>query len=134
MKVLLATLLALTPTVVMAEQTDYRPGGMSEETCFKYEYREEYVPGTSEKPGYVKSYSDKIEVPCRRRNTTTFMPPPPVESVGPVDENSCIEGTILGGLAGGALGGVLATEENWIWSIPTGIIGGAMTGCQIDGG
>ena len=63
MKVLLATLLALTPTVVMAEQTDYRPGGMSEETCFKYEYREEYVPGTSEKPGYVKSYSDKIEVP-----------------------------------------------------------------------
>ena len=134
MKVLLATLLALTPTVVMAEQTDYRPGGMSEETCFKYEYREEYVPGTSENPGYVKSYSDKIEVPCRRRNTTTFMPPPPVESVGPVDENSCIEGTILGGLAGGALGGVLATEENWIWSIPTGIIGGAMTGCQIDGG
>ena len=134
MKVFLATLLALTPTVVMAEQTDYRPGGMSEETCFKYEYREEYVPGTSENPGYVKSYSDKIEVPCRRRNTTTFMPPPPVESVGPVDENSCIEGTILGGLAGGALGGVLATEENWIWSIPTGIIGGAMTGCQIDGG
>ena len=54
MKVLLATLLALTPTVVMAEQTDYRPGGMSEETCFKYEYREEYVPGTSENPGYVK--------------------------------------------------------------------------------
>ena len=134
MKVLLATLLALTPTAALAQQTDYRPGGMSEETCFKYEYREEYVPGTSENPGYVKSYSDKIEVPCRRRNTTTFMPPPPVESVGPVDENSCIEGTILGGLAGGALGGVLATEENWIWSIPTGIIGGAMTGCQIDGG
>ena len=134
MKIALITLLALTPTAVLAEQTEYRPGGMSEETCFKYEYREEYVPGTSETPGYVKSYSDKIEVPCNRRNRPEFMPPPPVESVGPVDENSCIEGTILGGLAGGALGGVLATEENWIWSIPTGIIGGAMTGCQIDGG
>ena len=134
MKIALITLLALTPTAVLAEQTEYRPGGMSEETCFKYEYREEYVPGTSEPPGYVKSYSDKIEVPCNRRNRPEFMPPPPVESVGPVDENSCIEGTILGGLAGGALGGVLATEENWIWSIPTGIIGGAMTGCQIDGG
>ena len=134
MKIALITLLALTPTAALAEQTEYRPGGMSEETCFKYEYREEYVPGTSETPGYVKSYKDKIEVPCNRRNRPEFMPPPPVESVGPVDENSCIEGTILGGLAGGALGGVLATDENWIWSIPTGIIGGAMTGCQIDGG
>ncbi len=134
MKIALITLLALTPTAALAEQTDYRPGGMSEEICFKYEYREEYVPGTRNNPGYVKSYRDKIEVPCNRRNRPEFMPPPPVESVGPVDDNSCIEGTILGGLAGGALGGVLATEENWIWSIPTGIIGGAMTGCQIDGG
>ena len=133
--ILFGSLFVLGSTIpVLAEQTDYRPGGMSEEQCFKYEYREEYVPGTRNNPGYVKSYKDKIEVPCNRRNRPEFMPPPPVESVGPVDENSCIEGTILGGLAGGALGGVLATEENWIWSIPTGIIGGAMTGCQIDGG
>ena len=132
MKVLLATLLALTPTLVMAEQTDYRPGGMSEEECFKYEYREEYVPGTRNNPGYVKSYRDKIKVPCRH----TYRPPIEQRTgdVSIPDENSCIEGTIIGGLAGGALGGVLSTEENWIWSIPTGIIGGAMTGCQIDGG
>ena len=142
MKLVLATLLALTPTAVLAEQTDYRPGGMSEESCFKYEYREEYVPGTSENPGYVKSYKDKVEVPCRRpRRHGRHGPHRPrghhghvEQSTGPVDDNSCIEGTILGGLAGGALGGVLATEENWIWSIPTGIIGGAMTGCQVDGG
>jgi len=133
MKIALITLLSLTPTAALAEQTEYRPGGMSEETCFKYEYREEYVPGTSETPGYVKSYSDKIEVPCRRRNTTTFMPPQE-QSVGPVDDNSCVEGSIIGGIIGGGLGGVLATKDNWIWSIPTGVVGGAMTGCQIDGG
>ena len=132
MKLVLATLLALTPTAVLAEQTDYRPGGMSEESCFKYEYREEYVPGTRKNPGYVKSYRDKVEVPCRRG---THRPRGHIEqSTGPVDDNSCIEGSIIGGIIGGGLGGVLATEENWIWSIPAGVIGGAMTGCQIDGG
>jgi len=135
MKIALVALMALTPTAVLAEQTDYRPGGMSEESCFKYEYREEYVPGTRKNPGYVKSYRDKVEVPCRRGPHRPRGHHGHVEqSTGPVDDNSCIEGTILGGLAGGALGGVLATEENWIWSIPAGVIGGAMTGCQIDGG
>ena len=54
--------------------------------------------------------------------------------MGNVDNNSCIEGTISGGLLGGAAGGVLAKKENWIWSIPTGIVSGAMIGCQVDGG
>jgi uncharacterized protein YcfJ len=108
---------------------------MSEESCFKYEYREEYVPGTRKNPGYVKSYRDKVEVPCRRGTHRPRGHHGHIEqSTGPVDDNSCVEGSILGGLAGGALGGVLATEENWIWSIPAGVIGGAMTGCQIDGG
>ena len=49
-------------------------------------------------------------------------------------DNSCIEGSIIGGIAAGALGGVLSTQENWIWSIPVGVIGGALLGCQIDGG
>ncbi len=134
--ILFASMFVLGSTIpVVAEQTDYRPGGMSEESCFKYEYREEYVPGTSENPGYVKSYRDKVEVPCRRGPYRPSGHHGHIEqSTGPVDDNSCVEGSILGGLAGGALGGVLATEENWIWSIPAGVIGGAMTGCQIDGG
>ena len=133
MKIALITLLALTPTAALAEQTEYRPGGMSEETCFKYEYREEYVPGTSETPGYVKSYGDKIEGPCRRRNTTTFMPPQE-QSVGPVDDNSCVEGSIIGGLLGGGAGAAASREDGRFWAIPLGIVGGAMVGCQIDGG
>ena len=53
---------------------------------------------------------------------------------GHVDDNSCIEGTVAGGLLGGALGGVLSKKENWIWAIPTGMVAGSMVGCQVDGG
>ena len=35
-------------------------GYASENKCFRYEYREEYVPGNSQSPGYVKSYNEKI--------------------------------------------------------------------------
>ena len=132
--ILFGSLFVLGSTIpVLAEQTDYRPGGMSEEQCFKYEYREEYVPGTRNNPGYVKSYKDKVEVPCHResRPRPEFMPS---ETSSNVDDNSCVEGSIIGGITGGALGGVLSTKDNWIWSIPAGVIGGSMVGCQVDGG
>ena len=103
--------------------------------CFEEVYREEYIPGTVNSPGRVRTYVDSVEVPCypapRARET---YPEPPIRNTTRIDDNSCVEGSILGGIAGGALGGTLSTQENWIWSIPTGIIGGAMVGCQIDGG
>jgi hypothetical protein len=34
------------------------------------EYREEYVPGTENSPGYVRSWADTIEYPCSRTNIT----------------------------------------------------------------
>ena len=51
------------------------------------------------------------------------------------DDNSCLEGALAGGVLGGALGGgALAKKDNWIWSIPAGSVGGALFGCQVDGG
>ena len=50
------------------------------------------------------------------------------------DDNSCLEGTLAGGVLGGALGGALAKKDNWILSIPAGAVGGALVGCQVDGG
>ena len=50
------------------------------------------------------------------------------------DENSCLEGTLAGGVLGGTLGGALAKKNNWNWSIPAGAVGGALVGCQVDGG
>ena len=108
-----------------------RPGYAEEEKCYRKEYREEYVPGTSKNPGYVKKYHKRVQVPCER---PTFMPQTTPHSfpryedshpnMGRVDDNSCVEGTVAGGLLGGALGGVLSKKDNWIWAIPSGMVAG----------
>ena len=100
--------------------------------CFKNVYREEYVPGNATSTGYVRTWSETKEVPCRKPPMTALPAPTPAPT--PSDTNSCVEGSILGGLLGGAAGGVLSTKDNWIWAIPTGIVGGSLAGCQIDGG
>ena len=38
----------------------YQPGYSSSSTCTRQEYREEYVPGTANRPGYVNSWHDTI--------------------------------------------------------------------------
>ena len=58
MKIALATIIALsacTPAVAGARES--QAGWSEQRTCFKTEYREEYVPGTEDNPGYVKSLS-----------------------------------------------------------------------------
>ena len=65
---------------------------------------------------------------------TTTDARPVVVKPGKEDNNSCLEGTLTGGVLGGALGGALAKKDNWIWSIPAGAVGGALVGCQVDGG
>ena len=112
-------------------------------------YHEEYCYKNVEKytPGYYNEYGTyfrgkvrvrRERVPCDRYRGPEPSPhiryEEPHPNVGRVDENSCKEGTVAGGLLGGALGGVLSKKENWIWAIPTGIVGGAMVGCQVDGG
>ena len=80
----------------------------------------------------VRTWNETKEVPCRKPPMTAIPRTEPAPA--PQDNNSCLEGSILGGISGGAAGGVLSTQENWIWSIPLGIVGGSMIGCQIDGG
>ena len=102
------------------------------EQCFKTVYHEEYVPGTSTSRGYVRSWTEKVETDCRPSQTEALAPQP--TRTQSYDTNSCIEGSLIGGILGGAAGGVLSTQDNWIWSIPTGVVGGALVGCQVDGG
>jgi len=116
-----------------------RGGYAEEEKCYRREYREEYVPGTSKNPGYVRSYKKKVQVPCeqpsfipRKQRHHHYEDSHP--NVGRVDDNSCIEGSVLGGIAGGGLGAALSRGDGRLWAIPLGIVGGAMAGCQVDGG
>ena len=135
-----AALLVVIPS--LPAQAGYsHAGGVKERTCYKEVYRETYQPGTSQRRGYVRAWTESKKVPCNggnsRRNTNRVRgrdrnrPNPARRNV---DDNSCIEGALLGGIGGGALGGTLATQENWIWSVPLGIIGGTLVGCEIDGG
>ena len=54
--------------------SDSQAGYSSERKCFKTEYREEYVPGTEDSPGYVKSWKDTVEVTCEDSNVGWHRP------------------------------------------------------------
>ncbi len=113
----------------------YSQRGYSEQ-CFKEVYREEYIPGTRNRPGRVRRWTENVEVPCRRPEPRRYHEPryEPARPQSNVDDNSCIEGSILGGLAGGAAGAALSRDEGMIIGIPLGIVGGVLIGCQLDGG
>ena len=131
MKKLIALLvLPFLPLSVEAGSRTYQPGYSQEQTCYEYVYREEYIPGTAANPGRVVSSREKVEVPCKNENTYTT----PTYDNPNVDDNSCVEGSIIGGLLGGGLGAALSQGDGRWWAIPTGIAGGAMVGCQVDGG
>ena len=109
-----------------------------EEFC--YRYKEQYVPGYYNKHGrYVGGYvkSKKERVPCWSINRPSYPdryedPAPNVG--GGVDDNSCAEGAILGGILGGGAGAASSRGDGRWWAIPLGIVGGSMLGCQVDGG
>ncbi len=136
MKKLLALLLVVpmgcTPAVAAEVwEKDYQPGYSKTRTCYKSVYKEEYVPGTEFDPGYVKSTKETIEVPCSNDVAGSKV----IRStVVEYDTNDCSDGTIVGALLGGGLAGFGSRGKDRWWAIPSGIIGGAMVGCQIDGG
>ena len=133
MKIALAALFALsacTPAVA----GDYQPGYSASRTCFKTEYREEYVPGTEFDPGFVKSWKETVEVPCGNEVVESKVYKRHVTVIENVDTNDCSDGTAAGAILGGGLGAVLSRGEGRWWAIPTGVVTGAMLGCQIDGG
>lgn len=110
-----------------------------EEKCYKNVER--YIPGYYDdfgnwKVGRVKT--TRKRVPCFR----SYKRPKPYihehhhhpDIGGHVDDNSCIEGSILGGIAGAGAGAALSRGDGRWWAIPLGIVGGSMVGCQVDGG
>ena len=134
MKVFLASLLLLTSTPTLAGEQ--QAGYSTERKCFKTEYREEHIPGTEDNPGYVKSWKDTVEVPCEDRPLSVIHPRPYYRRHVTVyeDTNDCSDGTAAGAILGGGLAAAISRGDGRWWAIPTGVVTGAMLGCQIDGG
>ena len=126
MKILLTSLISLgSISPVFADQ---KAGYSEDRTCYKTEYREEYVPGTLENPGYIRTYNETVEVPCRDRGGYTRR-----ETIE-YDTNDCTDGKIAGGLLGGAAGAAMSRDDGRWWAIPLGIVVGSAIGCDVDGG
>jgi hypothetical protein len=133
MKILLASLIALTPVSAFADE--YQAGYSSTKSCYRSEYREEYVPGTEDSPGYVRSWKETIEFPCERNKATITTPTRTVvERHYEVDDNDCTDGKIAGGILGGGLAAAVSRGEGRWWAIPLGVVAGSKIGCDAAGG
>ena len=140
MKLALSALLLLGSVAPAAQAYEYQGGYAHEQKCYKKVYRETYVPGTMKNPGYVKTEKKRVRVPCKNKSEVYYVPAQPSSNYHApqkqhhTDDNSCIEGSILGGIAGGGIGAAASRKEGRLWAIPLGIVGGALVGCQVDGG
>ena len=128
MKVLLASLLALTPVSASAEYVDSSPGYAHTQRCYRSEYREEYIPGSEDNPGYIKTYNETVEVPCSNRSSVIR------ETTVQYDNNDCTDGKIAGALLGGGAAAAMSRGDGRWWAIPLGVVTGSAIGCDLDGG
>ena len=145
MKIALAALLALAPVPSLASPVPNhsQAGYSNQRTCYKTEYREEYIPGTEDNPGYVKSWKDTVEVPCEDSNVGWHRPSRPIREDRPYyrrhvtvyeDTNDCTDGKIAGGLLGGGIGAAVSRGDGRWWAIPLGAVVGSHIGCDLAGG
>ena len=132
MKILLASLIALTPVSTLA--SEYQEGYSASRNCFKTEYREEYIPGTADNPGYVQSFQETIEVPCRHSADSLRNGGYTRKSTIEYDNNDCTDGKIAGGILGGGLAAAVSRGDGRWWAIPLGVVAGSKIGCDAAGG
>tara|TARA_R100000655_G_scaffold59251_1_gene97697 strand:- start:1580 stop:1978 length:399 start_codon:yes stop_codon:yes gene_type:complete len=132
MKILLASLIALTPVSAVADE--YQRGYSASRTCYKSEYREEYIPGTVDNPGYVRAWNETTEVPCKGDSNSLTRGGYTKKTTIEYDNNDCSDGKIAGALLGGGAGAAMSQGDGRWWAIPLGAVLGSRIGCEIDGG
>ncbi len=129
MRFLLAAIFALS-FCSNAIANESQAGFSRSKRCTRNEYREEYFPGTEASPGYVKSWTETIEVPCNKSRSSTVRGPIPQD----IDTNDCSDGKVAGGLLGGAAGAAMSKGDGRWWAIPIGAAVGSAIGCEAAGG
>ena len=144
---LVLTAMLLNPMTAMADGYHHQRGYTTQRTCYKEIYKEEYVAGTRASKGYVKSYMDKVEVPCSslswnppvrkyrhhhnhvhyfpHTHRRYYRPNHPQVLVSRAYRNSvgsCSGNTTTGGLIGGGLAAAISKKDAYAWSIPLGAV------------
>ena len=145
---LVLTAMLLSPMAAMADGYHHQRGYTTQRTCYKEIYKEEYVAGTRSSKGYVKSYLDKVEVPCsslswnppvrkslHRHNHVHYFPHVHRRYDRPThqqvfvsrsyrtSERNCTSGNATtGGLIGGGLAAAISKKDAYAWSIPLGAV------------
>ena len=125
-----ALLLGSVPT----HANEYQAGYSSSRNCFKTEYREEYIPGTADSPGYVQSFHETIEVPCRYNEDSLRNGGYTRKTTIEYDNNDCTDGKVAGAVLGGGLGAAISRGEGRWWAISLGAVLGSRIGCEVEGG
>ena len=145
MKVGLVALLFLSSVPVNAHES--QRGYTTQRSCYKETYREEYVAGTRESQGYVKSFTHKVEVPCSpmakvhyhhhhrpitsyNYSKTRYYQPTTTYRVSRSNPSSsaCRSSRATGGLLGGGLAAAVSKKDAWGWAIPLGAVVGLGVG------
>ena len=87
-------------------------------------------------PGTKKALDTSVTGLKRSKSRVLTSPPGSIatSSAVNVDNNSCIEGSVIGGLLGAGLGAALSRKQGRWVGVPVGAAAGAMVGCQVDGG
>ena len=119
-------------TPVSASATDVIRWETTSQTCWRSVYREEYTPGTRKNPGYVRTYTELIEYPCKDDVATDRVLKR--ETVVEYDDNDCTDGKVAGAVLGGGLGAAVSRGEGRWWAIPLGAVVGSKIGCDAAGG
>ena len=127
MKFLLAAIFALS-FCSNAIANESQAGYSRSKKCTRNEYREEYFPGTEDSPGYVKSWTETMEVPCDKSYSSTVRGPIPQDSKDCGDGNK-----VAGGLLGGAAGAAMSRGDGRWWAIPIGAVVGSAISCDVTG-
>ena len=130
MKFLLAVIFALS-FCSNAIANESQAGYSRSKKCTRNEYREEYFPGTEDSPGYVKSWTETMEVPCNKSYSSTVRGPIPK---GERNSKDCGDGNkVAGGLLGGAAGAAMSRGDGRWWAIPIGAVVGSKISCEVTG-
>ena len=145
MKIGLVALLLLSSVPVHAHES--RRAYTNQRFCYKETYREEYVAGTRKSQGYVKSFTDRVEISCnpmakvhhhqRQQSIPTYSysrnryyQPKTTYKVSKSNTSSsaCRSSRATGGVLGGGLAAAVSKKDAWGWTIPLGTVIGLGVG------